>query len=776
MLKGMQQCDGQITGFVKSEAGRALPGASVKILSIDKTVVTDERGSFSFTGLCHGIFEIEISYVGYSNQNLVVEDFAQELIVTLQLEQTVLQDVTIEGEQSQKSLSQTSSVLLKEDLGALHGKALGESLKEIPGVNALQTGPAIFKPVIHGLHSQRILILMNGIRLEGQQWGVEHAPEVDPYIASQIEVVKGSETVRYGADAIGGVIIINPPPLHQTQKLGGEFNLGFISNNRMGVFSAMLEGTLKPWKHWSWRLQSSAKKGGDFHTPDYNLSNTGLEEINFSGALGFQHDHHGIELYVSSFNTSIGILRAAHTGNLNDLQQSIESEKPWYIRDFTYDINNPRQKINHHLIKIKAYEQVKSFGRINILYGGQYNQRKEFDIRRGDRSSKPALSLGLISNVLDVSLDHEKGNHSGSFGVNGTLKYNKNDTDETGIAPLIPDYNQMSMGVFLSEKWNLNKWTWEAGGRYDHQYLLVKTFQQNVLLKPDFKFHYISGTIGTTYRWNANWRVIANAGFSSRPPHVSELYSEGLHHGSASIEEGLMRPNGEVLTEQDEIIKEMSKKIIATLQHNSERASLDFSVYYNDIDNYIYLRPYETRLTIRGYFPVFRYNQNNAILTGSDLSLKYELSKRFNYNLKASYIYAKDKDNEEVLPFIPPAQIENGLTIKFGSKKVENLFLTINLPYTFQQTRAPRVVFPQDVPNDLGSEIFDFAPAPNGYLLLNASVGFKIPVHKHLLSLNFAVENLLNETYRNYMNRLRYYSDEVGRNFTVRLSYDFLQH
>jgi iron complex outermembrane receptor protein len=48
------------------------------------------------------------------------------------------------------------------------------------------------------MHSNRVLILNNGIRQEGQQWGSEHAPEIDPFMAQKLTVIKGAAGVRYG--------------------------------------------------------------------------------------------------------------------------------------------------------------------------------------------------------------------------------------------------------------------------------------------------------------------------------------------------------------------------------------------------------------------------------------------------------------------------------------------------------------------------------------------------------------------------------------------------
>ena len=256
-----QNCTSSISGIILDIDGTPLPHAALNLQRTEHNTISDLHGAFQFTGLCAGNYVLSVSFIGYETRSIsVIVPTSTALTIRLQPSTTILEDVVIEGEQGQAGSTQTISMLEQEDLAALHGKPLGESLKEIPGVNALQTGPSIFKPVIDGLHSQRVLILNNGIRQEGQQWGVEHAPEVDPFIASQIQVVKGAETVRYGSAAMGGVIIINPPPLHQTEKVGGEINVGLMSNNRMGVFSGLVEGTMAERSRWAWRLQSSVKK------------------------------------------------------------------------------------------------------------------------------------------------------------------------------------------------------------------------------------------------------------------------------------------------------------------------------------------------------------------------------------------------------------------------------------------------------------------------------------------------------------------------------------
>lgn len=776
-LLSQENCTLKLSGIVRDSDGQAMPGATVMLN--EHGAVTDAQGFFTFKNLCTGVYTLTVKFVGslpYESRIELTKN--HQVTITLQEDVTELKSIEVVGQQARSGISNTSVSLTEYDLDHQHGKSLGESLKAVAGVNALQVGPAIFKPVIHGLHSQRILILNNGIRQEGQQWGIEHAPEIDPFIASEITVVKGAEAVRYGADAIGGVIIINPPSLHnKAHAFGGEINTGFMTNSRMAFLSGMVEGELNKSKPWSWRLQGTAKRGGDFTAPDYVLSNTGVRELDFSGSLGYKGDDRSLEIYMSSFNSTIGILRAAHTGNLNDLQSSIESGAPWYVAPFSYDINNPKQKINHQLLKIQASQKIKGVGELRVLYGGQYNQRREFDIRRGGRSDRPALFMKLFSNVLDVSLDHDHPRHSGSIGINATYKQNINETEETGIRPMIPDYRLFSSGLFLIEKVRKRNWLFEAGVRYDFQQLNVLAFTTtNELVKPSFNFHYLSGSLGATFYISAHARLNTHLGVSSRPPHVSELYNEGLHHGTAAIEEGLMRPNSALLTDQALIRKETSTKWITSLQVGGERLSADFSVYINSIDNYVFLRPIASRLTIRGYFPVWQYEQTDAILKGADISLNWHLSRKIKYAGKFAYIHGEDATRNDVLIFIPPITLANALTYTTDVGKLKDFFVQVSIPTVLKQTRAPITIYPRDIPDYTGERVYDIAPAPAGYTLVNVELGIKVPVKENTLSISFAGENLGDVSYRNYMNRLRYFADDVGRTFIIRLNYNFHSH
>lgn len=767
-----QNCTHHIRGMVEDSDGENLVGATIYIQSLQRGVASDTNGKFDFIDLCPGSYLLTVSFVGYEDEHIAVKvPSPRVLVVKMKTSAKILHDIVVEGQHSRNhSMTQSLSILTEEEILSSRGKPLGELVQNIPGVQSIMTGGSIFKPVIHGLYGQRLMILNNHLRQEGQQWGLEHAPEIDTYIASEIEVVKGSEAVRYGADALGGAIIINTSPLHFPAGVSAELNAGVLSNNRGGSFSGMVEGSLR--KHWAWRIQGTAKKSGDYHSPDYNLSNSGAEEMDMSATIGFAKDGKTLEVYGSTFNTEIGILRSAHVGNLNDLQNSIVSEEPWFVDNFTYDISNPRQAIGHHLLKVSGGMKLSEANHLRFIYGFQYNQREEFDVRRGTQNI-PSLSFELVTQSLDMSYDHTRNNWSGSIGATAILKDNYNNRG----AGLIPDYRQWNIGLFAIQKWRKEKWLLEGGLRLDKQYFQVWTFDQEELITPEFNLYFISASAGATVHINGNAKFASNLGVSTRPPHITELFSNGLHHSAASIEAGLLIRQGSINTNADAIKTERSFQWTNTFQYLKKQTSLELTLYGNYFLNYVYLVPAGTRLTIRGFFPVFEYRQTNALLGGTDLSFSQGLNKYFTWSSKFSYVLADDRQTDGQIPFIPPAQFDN--TVSYKKSKIgkwNNYYFSITAQTIFEQTRAPRTVLPRDVKQEDLNESFDFMAPPDSYMLFRAETGATFSINNRDLSISISAENILNERYRNYMNRLRYYADEAGRNFSIRVNYKFHSH
>src|SRR5690606_3946768 len=207
------------------------------------------------------------------------------------------------------------------------------------------------------------------------------------------KLIKGAEGVRYGADAIGGVIMVSPPPMPIDPHLSGEIHTLYNTNGRMGAVSGMLQSAINGVNGLSWRLQGTGKRGGNTRAADYYLGNTGIEEANVSAAIQYSRGTSSLEAYYSRFQTSLGILTSAHIGSLADIEARLDAGRPLEDYPFSYRIAAPRQQVVHDLGKLKWHRDHADGSWLDIQYGIQRNHRQEYDVRRGDRDALPMLDM-----------------------------------------------------------------------------------------------------------------------------------------------------------------------------------------------------------------------------------------------------------------------------------------------------------------------------------------------------------------------------------------------
>ncbi|MCI1753012.1 MAG: TonB-dependent receptor [Flavobacteriales bacterium] len=636
---------------------------------------------------------------------------------------------------------------------ASSGRTLTEMVTQVPGVTSLASGPTISKPMIHGLYGNRILILNQGIRQEDQQWGNEHAPSLDPFTSDRVTVVKGAASVQYGADALGGVIITEPVELPHEAGMSGEIRAVGILNGRGGGANGMLQGGLKGVPGFGWRVQGSGRHLGDSFAPDYLLSNTGLRESGISGSAGWQSRRFEAEVYYSWFDRGMGILKASHIGNLTDLQKAIDSGKPWFEGPWTDSIGAPSQTIRHDLLRAETSYRVTDRDQLLLTYGYQANSRQEYDVRRGGRTNIPALDLFLLTHTADLVLKHFIGKSiHGRLGVSGVYQENYN-IPGTGIRPLIPDYTSETLGIFLLEHFPVGKnLELEVGARSEFSDLRVRRYDFNdVYRTPEHQFrnYALSGGADWTVRDSLHFR--ANISSAYRPPNVSELYSEGLHHGTATIEIG-----------DDGLGSENSWKATAELEGYwmSGRLYASLTLYSDHIDSYIYLRPNGYELTIRGAFPVFQYVATDAWLHGADVTIEYRINSSWSLRDRSSIVRGRDLHRDEWLFSMPTDRTENSLLYHLpvwgGWKQLE---LAATSTYILRQDRIP-----------VG---LDFAEPPGSYHLIGISASIVRPLRKGELRFGVEGANLFNVAYRDYLDRFRYYADARGIDLTCWARYSF---
>ena len=753
-LSQIDPCNITMSGKVTDQHdAEPLEFANIFIQELGIGTVVDREGKFRIDSLCPGQYHMDISHIGCETQRLYLNlQNDTSLFLELEHHSEYIDEVTIQGGRSNQSIGENRSRLTKSDISNAVGKSLAEITKNIAGVSSLKNGTSISKPIIHGLLGNRVIVLNNGIAQAGQQWGNDHAPEIDPNVAQEISIIKGASALLYGGQSIGGVVEISPGQIDDDPHIHGHALYGYETNGRGHNLAASIEQAA-PWAKW--RMVTSLKKSGDQHTPDYFLTNSGRSEQ--SAALQIMKslsESWNIDLYYSIYNTNLGILRGSHIGNLSDLESAITRDVPFFTNEgFSYQIEAPSQKVQHHLLKLESKYFIDDNHFWILTYGGQINNRKEYDVRRGGRSDIPALSLNMLTHNLDGRYQIEKNHYNLSMGLQSQYMNNHN-VPETNILPLIPNYRSLQLSPYIIWKGTWDQTQMEGGIRFDQRRLEVTRITTTLpreIEQITHNFSNIAIAIGGSQRIGETLQSKMNINWAQRAPEVNELYSAGLHQGVSGIEEG-----------NEQLNSERSLKVVWTNFLNiNDKLYVELTSYYQWINDYIFLQPLlEPRLTIRGAFPVYQYQQTNATIGGLDALIKSEITNQLSSTLKYSIVRGRDQSQKTPLVLMPADQISSQWNYSLHNMKyMKNSIFSIEGLYQWRQSRL--------------ESFQDFLAPPDGYFLMNTSFSTDISIRKKSIYISLQVDNLFDLSYRDYLNRLRYYADETGRSFRLIGKYKF---
>lgn len=780
-----QECNYSINGVIKDfHDGSLIQDATVYIKQLNKYTISNTNGVFSFNKLCKGDYTIVVSHINCETQSIDIT-LSDNKVVDVFMEHHIeeLSEVTLKAPINTITKTSHETSIKSDVINQYSNASLGDVLRNVSGVSSINTGNTIVKPIINGLHSSRIVILNNGVRLQDQEWGIEHAPNIDINSIERISVIKGADALEFGGDALGGIIVLNPSRTILKDSLFGKAIVSGQTNGRGFSTSGTLTKTYE--KGWYVSGQGTYKRFGDFEAPNYILSNTGLKSKSFSVNTGFKSFEKGFNAYYSYVDNTIGILRASHIGNVEDLVNAIDAEEPLFINDFTYDINSPRQEVTHHLAKIEFYKRFKSFGKLNIQYDFQLNNRFEYDVRVGPDRLKPAVDLELETHTIKSNLKIDKQSNT-IFNIGFIASYQNNFANpDTGVRRLIPDYDRYDFGVFgistikLKEKslinigirYDFNRYdakkfyrtsSWEAQN-YDEDFsdIVIEDLGTQLLTNPVFNYHNISASAGYSHEINQNSSLKLNYSLANRAPNPSELFSDGLHHSAARIELGDLR-----------IDKETSNRFSASYNMEKKKLSLTAEAYLNLVNNFISLNPTGTDQTIRGAFPVWEYNQIDARLFGIDFTGSFIISNLWSIGNKSSIIKGWDKTNDLALIDMPPFETETKLTYK--KESWNNLNLSLVSQGVFRQNEFPNNNFETFIPRTNEFVLVDISTPPEGYHLLHFDGSFDLQLGaKTKIQVGIQINNILDTSYRNYLNRLRYFADDLGRNIIFQTIINF---
>lgn len=760
-----------------------LVGASIVFLNINKYTTADLHGEFRIDNLCKGELTIEIKHISCKTKRITIKldkNISKDFFLEHHLEE--LSEVVVKSNIKTEATS-IEQTIKEKTIESFTDKSLGDALNTISGVSSLNTGNTIVKPMIHGLHSSRLLILNNNVRQFDQEWGDEHAPNFDLNSSNRIDVIKGANTLKYGSDAIAGLIKITGKKYEVKDSIFGKSSLSFNSNGLGGNINTEIVKTYK--SGYFGKFQTSYKRFGNFKAPDYYLSNTGMENINASFRFGYNSFEKGFEAYYSFVNNKFGILSLSHIGNVNDLVAAINNPEPTTTGDFTYDIDTPKQTILHHLAKLEAYKRFKGLGKLTVQYDFQINRRKEFDLGRGDSENTPVIDLRLFTTSLQPNLHIDfLENFKFDVGLLGRFQEN-NAVAGTRSRPLIPDFDKFDIASYIIGNYNIDNTTQiNAGFRYDYSainarkvYLLADwrafNFDQlfpefegeidntRISTNPNFTFSNVSASFGFSKKWDNNLALLANYGLGNRVPNPSEFFSDGVHHSNARFEIGSLT-----------VKTETAHKFGLSIENNNQNFGFTINPYFKRINGYIELIPTGITTTIKGAFPVWEYNQVDAQIFGLDIDINKKITAQLNYFGNISFIQGDNLTDDISLIHMPSTNFSN--RIVYTNSKWNNLNVSLNNKTFLRQKNYPDYNFFTFNPSTQQEVFVDISTPPSGYSLFgfSSSATFKT-FAKGSLTVEFNIENMFDVSYREYLNRFRYYADDLGRNFNLKLKINY---
>ena len=313
---------------------------------------------------------------------------------------------------------------------------------------------------------------------------------------------------------------------------------------------------------------------------------------------------------------------------------------------------------------------------------------------------------------------------------------------------LIPNFRALTGGTYARGTWVHQSLTVEAGARLDHRWLKAypRVNRRGDYTRVTHSYTSLSGVVGTIWQFSSSWSAAVNLGSAWRPPGVNELYNFGVHHGTAQFEVGNSLIGGE-----------RSYNLDLTLRHVGENSRVEVSAFNNRMDGYIHLFPEnEPRVTIRGTFPSFRYEQTNAVLRGVDGVVEFSFFGFLELRTQGSVVRGDNRNTGMPLIYMPADRLTLTKVVslpnvgRFHSSEIE-----WGSTFVRRQMRYPKGV--------------DYADPPDGYSLFNLGYRVEIASGASAIQLSLSIQNLFNTVYRDYLSRFRYFVDDPGRNVVLRL-------
>ena len=635
----------------------------------------------------------------------------------IELKQLIVTGPT--GQMKMEDMSMPVSVVDRNELRLAAATNIVDAVSKLPGISQVTTGGGISKPVIRGLGYNRVVVVADGIRQEGQQWGDEHGVEIDANAVSSVEVLKGPASLMYGSDALAGVIKFNTDPVVPMGKMRLNVNSEYQSNNGLAGYSLYYGGNQQG---YSWNVRYGDKWAHSYknHRDGY-VPNTQFSERTASAMLGINRSWGHSRLTASYYHITPSICEGERDPLTGDIEHSYEDAK-------TYHHGLPYQQVNHYKATLDNSWRVGD-GKINAVLAYQQNQRQEYE-------EPDVYSLYFKLHTVNYNV-HYVSPYLNLWritaGVNGMWQRSRNLGDEY----LIPSYALLDCGAFATATRNVGPWSLNGGVRLDNRHLSSHLLEEDGAVRfAAFKRDFTGFTASVGAVWHSDHiDVRANAARGFRAPNMSELASNGVHEGSLRYEVG-----------NQALKPEYSLQFDLGLDYSGQWLSAQLSLFSNRISNYIFA--HRSPEVIDPDFITYRYDSGDAQLLGGEATVDFHPWHFLHLGTSFALVNAVQLHQPRESKYLPltPAprwQCDAKWEILHDGHVLNNAFVSVGIDYNFKQNHYYRAD--------------DTETATPAYCLLNASVGTDIMYRdKCVAQLSITGTNLTDVAYQNHLSRLKY--------------------
>ena len=625
----------------------------------------------------------------------------------LKLNELVVTGVT--GDTKLKHSTAPISVISGKELRQTTSTNIIDAIAKQPGVSQITTGSGISKPIIRGLGYNRIIVMNEGIRQEGQQWGDEHGIEIDPQTVNSVEILKGPASLMYGSDAMAGVLILHGNPILPEGEMKANVSTEYQTNNGLIDYSLNFAGNQNGFvwdARFTDRYAHAYKNKYDGYVPGSQFKER-AGRLMFGLNKSWGHSH----LTGSIFHQTPSIVEGERDEVTGELECTTDNVK-------TYSKALPFQQIRHYKAVWDNSLNLPK-GWLKAIFGYQQNQRQEFE----EDADEYELFFKLHTITYGLRyLTEEMNGWKMAGGINGMWQQSLNLGEES----LIPEYKLFDIGGYATVSKSLGHLTFNGGLRYDNRHL-------------DFhsrNFGGLTGSIGTVWNANEHLNLRLNLARGFRAPNMSELGSDGIHEGTLRYEMG-----------NPDLKAEYSWQADLGLDFTSQYFSAQLALFANRIENYIFAKRIDK--VIEDGFRTYEYTQGDARLLGFEAGFDFHPIHKIHFQNTFSYVDAQqmDADNDaKYLPMTPAPRWTSELKYEIthhGHATLNNAYISLGLECNLAQNHYYKVD--------------DTETATPSYTLLSLSAGTDLNIHhKKVAELYVTADNLLNRAYQNHLSRLKY--------------------